>query len=749
VRGTDADRFDILQFTNAPGGVLLSLTNLPPGGDYACGNFNAETLPRFAFYQAGTSNVLFASLLAGADGLIFETNVSLVTTEPVKNIFYDASPAGAFLMEFSDDVQAVTFAGDTPVAGSLYRSGLAGANNVFTGIVPLANGQFALLDAAAGAPASAHAQVVNFDGISFTQISASTLPSISSRTTRANVWLFQTEPFVNRDAGFVASFALPDWSDFISGLPGTFSVVEETDAGSASGLGDISTNSPSAPPPGGNYGLANQIADGISVFSYAPPRATEPVTITISPPPGFYSSAIQVSLSAVAPGGLIYFRTDPAGAWQLYASPFSLTNAAAVEYYGVSYSGLHARLLTANYSIGNSIAAPTTLNLTNGVAVTNNPSSSGGGNNVVLSTGGTIFYGRKNSTGGSLWAINLDGSGDTYITTGARPRVSHDGRYLAFMRGPNVFNGSGGDIWLRDLSTGVETDFFTNNAQITGYDWDFSSPPNLILDYGCNFWVAPLSNPAAAFPFTSSCLFAAPTVNPANGSLAFFDSDSDGGIRTVPAAGGGSLPLGTTVLGSRWPAWSPDGTRVSFCYAGGSSASDLYTINADGTALAQISAFANASDGFAYGAIWSPAGNALVGAGSIYGTNGLWLIPLTSDGQHCDCPAKLLPTTAGDPIDFVGSVITSPTPVIAKPGLFIRADPDAIVVYWSTNYQGFSLQSTPDLSAVTNWSVITGPYFLNGADYEYHEARTSLLAEKYFRLLYSGMFVVQPLPAAH
>jgi len=41
VRGADADRFDILQFTNAPGGVLLSLTNLPPGGDYACGNFNA------------------------------------------------------------------------------------------------------------------------------------------------------------------------------------------------------------------------------------------------------------------------------------------------------------------------------------------------------------------------------------------------------------------------------------------------------------------------------------------------------------------------------------------------------------------------------------------------------------------------------------------------------------------------------------------------------------------------------------
>ncbi len=745
VRGTNADRFDILQFTNAPGGVLLSLTNLPPGGEYASGNFNGATLPRLAFYQAGTSNVIFAALLAGSNGLIFGTNISFAEIEAVKNIFYLPSASGSFLVEFSDGVQAVTFAGDSPVAGNVYRSGLASTNNVFTGIVPLANGQFALLDAAARAPASAHAQVVNFDGTNFSPISSSALPAISSRTTRANVWLFQAEPFVNRDPGFVASFALPDWSDFVSGLPGTFSVVDEADAGSGSGLGNVSTNSPGAPPTGANFGLPNQIADGISIFSYAPPRAAEPVTLTISPPPGFYSSAIQVSLSALAPGGLIFFRTDPAQTWQLYASPFSLTNDASVEYYGENYSGLRARLFTANYAIGNSTNATFTLNLTNGVAVTNSSSSADGNNNVVLATGGTIFYGRKNSSGGSVWAINLDGSGDTYITTGAHPRVSHDGRYLAFMRGTNVFNGPGGDLWLRDLSTGIETEFFTNNAQIIGYDWDSATPPNLILDYGCNFWIAPLTNPASIFPLTNSCEFAAPVVNPLNGNLAFFDSDSDGGIRTVPATGGISSPLGATVFGSRWPAWSPDGTRLSFCYAGYSSAFDLYTINADGSALAQISAFTNASDGFSHGAIWSPAGNALVGAGSIYGTNGLWKIPLTSDGQHCDCPAKLLPTTPGDPIDFAGSVIASPAPVIAKPGLLIRSDENAIVVYWSTNYQGFSLQAAASIGTNISWTGITGPYFLNGVYYEYHEAKTALAATKFFRLQYPGTIVLQPL----
>jgi hypothetical protein len=172
--------------------------------------------------------------------------------------------------------------------------------------------------------------------------------------------------------------------------------------------------------------------------------------------------------------------------------------------------------------------------------------------------------------------------------------------------------------------------------------------------------------------------------------------------------------------------------------------SDLYTINADGTATAQITAFTNASDGFLYGAIWTPNGSGLLGAGSIYGTNGLWLIPLTADGQHCNCPAKLLPTTAGDLIDFAGSVVAAPAAFVAKPGLFIRIDPNMVVVYWSTNFQGFSLQASASMGATNIWAHVDGPYFQNGAYYEYHESRASLLAAKFFRLQNTGVIVIQP-----
>jgi hypothetical protein len=751
VRGTNADRFDILQFTNSPGGILISYSNLPTGSDYAFGNFNGEPLPRFAFYQPDVSNLTVVTLDTNSSGLQFGTNVTVALTEAVQRVFYlPPAAGGTFLAEFSDGVQAITFSGNNAVAGAIYRSGLANSNNGFSGIVPLANGQFVLLDAAAGEAASTHAQVMSFNGTSFSQMSSSTLPAISSRTTRANVWLFQTEPFVNPDAGFIASLASPDWSDQINGLPGTFSVLKESDGGSGTGLGSFTTNNLGTPPTGANFGLPNQVADGISIFSYAPPRPAEPTTITISPPPGFYSVPIQVSFSTLAGGDLVFYRIGAADAWHVYSATFPLTNDASVDYYGYGSTSVRSRLLTANYSFASTIAAATTLNLTNGFGVTNNISSGTGSNgDVTLSQHGTVFYGRKNSSGGAVWAINLDGSGDTYITTGARPRVSRDGHYLAFMRGTNVFQSTGGDIWLRDLATGIERKFFTNNLQIVGYDWDSASPPNLILDYRCNFWSAPLSNSASIFPMTNSCFFAAPSVNPANGNLTFFDSSTGGGIRTSSANGGVSTHLGATIYGSRWPAWSPDGSRLSFAYLNNYSAtygmSDLYTINADGTVLAQITAFTNASDGFLYGAIWTPAGNCLLGAGAIYGTNGLWKIPLTSDGQHCDCPAKLLPTTAGDPIDFAGSVIVAPATIIAKPGLFIRADENAIVVYWSTNYQGFSLQAAASLNTNSSWTAITGPYFQNGGYYEYHEAKTALAATKFFRLQYPGTIILQPL----
>jgi hypothetical protein len=122
------------------------------------------------------------------------------------------------------------------------------------------------------------------------------------------------------------------------------------------------------------------------------------------------------------------------------------------------------------------------------------------------------------------------------------------------------------------------------------------------------------------------------------------------------------------------------------------------------------------------------------------------LIPLTPDHAECNGAPIRLPTSPGDAIDFAGSVVVASPPSVAMPGLFIRLEPNAAVVYWSTNYNGFVLEYNTDLKT-NSWTTITGPYFLAGQYYEYHEARSALAAAKFFRLRYPGIIFLTPAQA--
>jgi hypothetical protein len=173
---------------------------------------------------------------------------------------------------------------------------------------------------------------------------------------------------------------------------------------------------------------------------------------------------------------------------------------------------------------------------------------------------------------------------------------------------------------------------------------------------------------------------------------------------------------------------------------------DLWVVNADGTGLSAISG--DGTNGFPHGAVWSPAGDSLIAAGTIYGTNGIWVIPLAADNSSCDCaePLTPLPVSLGDPVDFVGSMLMAPSvPITNTTRLFIRSDPTEIVVFWSATYNTFTLQTTGELPAAdAAWSGITGPYYLNGDYFEYHEPVTNLLAQQYFRLNQTGNLIVTP-----
>jgi hypothetical protein len=181
---------------------------------------------------------------------------------------------------------------------------------------------------------------------------------------------------------------------------------------------------------------------------------------------------------------------------------------------------MRSRLQTANYFLGND--GPPQGPLVDKPGIDTNAEPPINLNEVVLSPAGTVFYGRRAADNtGSIWSINLDGCGETYITSGARPRMSRDGRWLAFLRDGNPFANTG-NLYARNLVTGAETLLVNNTNSIVLYDWD-GTGTNLVFDYNCVFYQVNLAGTVTPITTKPICNAFAPAINPVNGSVAFFD----------------------------------------------------------------------------------------------------------------------------------------------------------------------------------------------------------------------------------
>jgi hypothetical protein len=753
VRGAINDALHIWEFDNIPGAVG-TFSNLPSGSAYVFGNFNGEALPRFVFYQPGGSNLAIVPLVQTNSGFAFGPVLSVALTQAVQQVFFlQIGADGSALIQFGDGVQGLRLPGNSPVISAKYRTGAGAAGNVFTGIVPFTNGQFALLDAPPGSAASAHAQVISFDGTNFTQRSSSNLPLVNTRNTTANVWLFQLEPFVNRSPGFIASLSSPDWTDGISGLPGGVQAPTESDAGAPNGLGSLATNSLGAPPAGSAFGIANQYNPAISLFTWSASRSADSILVTISPPAGSYGSPLAISFGAAPSGSGVQYRVGGADSWHSYAGSFSISNDAVVRFYGTNALGARSSLQLASYSLGAPASGPPASPVIIDPGNTNTPPMVST-NQLILSQDGTVFYGRRSASSfGTIWAIDLDGSGDTYITTGARPRVSRDGRWLAFLREGLPFS-SQGNVWVRDLQTGLERRLFANSDYVVSYGWE-TSDAALLMDYQCGIWDLN-TNGTLSGVISADCFDDAPARSPADGRIAFHNLNPSGsvaGLYVAASDGSARQRIVSNVAGASWPGWSPDGQTLVFADSNNTnvdSGKNLWVVDPDGSNLIQISGFADLASGFPHGALWSPDSAALVSAGTVFGTNGLWIIPLTPERDGCDGSPYRLPTSPGDLIDFAGSIVVAPStqPTFAVlPGLFIRLAPTAVVVYWTTGYAGFTLEYKTAVSPEAPWTPINGPYYLAGNYYEYWEATGSLQAAKFFRLRYTGAVVLSQPPA--
>jgi Tol biopolymer transport system component len=278
-----------------------------------------------------------------------------------------------------------------------------------------------------------------------------------------------------------------------------------------------------------------------------------------------------------------------------------------------------------------------------------------------------------------------------------------------------------------------------NTRAITCYDWSLDNT-GVILDYDCGLWFLD-TNGVLSEVLATDCYQQAPVVNPKNGQLAFHDLDPTNavvdGIYVAQSNGNSPQLIVTTVLGASWPEWSPDGQKLSFSddnsYYSLDNGTNLWVVSPDGSDLSRICDFTGTTNHFPHGALWSPDSTSLVGAGTIYGTNGLWIIPLNYNRTDCQGAPTLLPTTPGDPIDFAGSIIVG-QPVAPLPPLVVQTTSNLLTLSWSTNFTSIGVQYTKNFSAPFTWILIPGPYAVSGENYQYQEPIDTLVSEKFFRL---------------
>jgi hypothetical protein len=733
VRGSN-DTFRAYAFTNGIA-AFLTRSNLPAGTEYVFGRFNNGTYPRFLFYVPGESNIAVHALINVGGTLQIGPPTVTAFTAAVHRVFYlDEGTNGLAVIHFGDAVAGARLPIGDNTLQEQYRFAVSG--NVASGVLPLGNNRFALLSRSSNSTFSANAQVFTKSGANYSQTSSSAMPRVTSNSTRANVWLFATEPFVNLDPLFVSSVNGGDWIAALSGLPGSLLVTTETDRGTTPGLGNPTNQTLALPPSTVQFGIANQYHPGISLFSYSSTRAPEPVLIHIAPTPGHYESGINISFTTSNAGANVYYRVGPTGLYQPYSTPVPLSSNATVQYYGIASGGARSSVQVASYTFTDN--APPSLVTTNGSGTNNIPP--GGTINtsgVPVNAYGTVVYSRMTDSNGAIWMVNLDGTSDRYITQGTRPRLSPDGRYLAFLREGDPYSTipyNNGNIWVRDLLAGNEWRLITHTNVIYWYDWGYRT--NLYFDQGCGIFVTDLNGNVSQLPVTSHCSDDAPAVNPVDGTLAFHNAiavaDTNSGLFITDPALTTKIRI-TNALVPHWPSWSPDGKRIAFASyyytyipEGGMN---LAIANADGSGSYQLTGFAHGS-GFRNGAMWSPAGDALIGAGTMFGTNGIWVLPLSQDGTRCEGTPWRIPITPGVDygVDFVGSVYVPPGP----PRLSIRRNAGDVTVYWRRTAWPYVLETTASLGPNAIWTPVAPPYGVLDGNFIFNLPAPSTV--QYFRL---------------
>lgn len=337
-KGVANDAFAVVNYTVSPSTLVLNFGLPVADARWLSGFFSGSPLAVLGFYQVGQSNLVCVTLSEPLPGVFSPvTTNSYNLGNSIESVQVVSSPAGARLVVlFSLGATGAVYDFDGVSAPVLLQTLTPDSGQSFTAAAITGNNQFQMLSGDGLRNRSSQWQKFSFSGGQFVGGAKGTLPALHRAGSRANVFLFANEPFVSLQPNLIRSLQAGDWTaNFakIGAAPGTVQVQASTYLGQAQGLGSPQAVSLGSVPLGGPFGLVNQFAPSISVFSRSAAIGDEVADIRISPESGLYQKAVMVTLQSPVAGVAIKYRIGAGTAWQTYSTPFFVFKRSIVSYY--------------------------------------------------------------------------------------------------------------------------------------------------------------------------------------------------------------------------------------------------------------------------------------------------------------------------------------------------------------------------------------------------------------------------------
>ncbi len=330
--------------------VVTAATGM--GSRYVHGRFTAGPLHHFLSHTPGTSNLISRPVTEPVPGTFsFAAATTYNMGRPLSQVVVlESSPTHRLLCLFREGTEAAIYTFDGSSAPVLSATLPVPAGQVINGALALGNGDVHLLGGAPGQPSTRFMQYGQ-SGANYVQKATGALPDPNPLGTPANVFLFAEEPFVSPNPRLLRSLNAADWASKPD-LSGANVVVSAERRGTPTqGLGNAVVRNLGAKPAGAAHAMVNQFRDSISVTTFLPAIGDEGGEVSIQPPPGPQSQALEVVLTP-GPGAFVVYRDASDKPWSTSPGPVALGvfHTTTIEYHARVGASTRSRIRRATYT---------------------------------------------------------------------------------------------------------------------------------------------------------------------------------------------------------------------------------------------------------------------------------------------------------------------------------------------------------------------------------------------------------------